>query len=149
MARGVAAEDVRAVLTALQLKIRAALEKMEAGLPWSPPVVTSTLKLTDGKMRRSLEAKDGTPETIFLAAAADLFVAHWDESVRKCEAPACGRLFVPKDRREKYHSLGCGKEYRWEKFARKRVRDYAAEYERRQKKLLGRRVKIKHRRPRP
>jgi predicted RNA-binding Zn ribbon-like protein len=133
---GITAERVRDALTLLQAGLRAALSRLRAGRNWSPPSVPVSLVVERGRMRRVLTSPDGTPGPILLAAAADVLLAHW-EQVRTCEAAGCDRLFVPADRRQKYCSAECGQRVRWQRFAPKRQRDYAAEYAHRVRKRLG------------
>jgi hypothetical protein len=138
-------EHLRAALTPLQGHARAAITALrQPGREWRVPALRTSLVFERGKVRRVVTSQDGTPEPIFVATVADVLLANWD-AVRVCDAPNCTNLFVPNDGRGKYCSPQCGQDTRWSRFAQKRVRDYAAEYERRQRRQVGANVRIKHR----
>jgi len=134
--------DVLAVLTSAQQRLRAAFKDLRSRGSWPLPVVKSSIRVVKGRAEKVLSAPD--VEDVFLAAAGDVIVANW-ERVRVCAADDCDRQFLPEDPRQIYCSPPHADRIRWKKFAATRVRDYAAEYERRQKKRLSPKVKVKRR----
>jgi hypothetical protein len=134
--------DVLAVLTSAQRRLREALSALRSTGSWSLPVVKSSIRVVDGRAERVLSAPD--VEDVFLAAVGDVILANWGR-VRVCAADDCERQFLPEDPRQIYCSPEHADRARWKKFAASRVRDYAAEYERRQRKRVGAKVKIARR----
>jgi hypothetical protein len=138
------AEPLRRALASVQANWRAALETLRDGNDWAPPLAAVPIRWRrprkDGT-RIMERVWSGTPDRLLLTAGADLLLRFGD-GIRSCQGNACGRLFLPADPRQKYCSTDCRQRTLWSRFAPTRERDYAAEYQRRQDKRHGRKVKI-------
>ncbi len=56
-----------------------------------------------------------------VAAAYSAFAFHIANKAPVLECPGCGRLFVPKSGKQKYHSESCASTSRWRRWSEKRA----------------------------
>lgn len=135
----------RALLSTLHARLAEGIALLATDHPWR----------IDGPRQWRLEPSPNRTLTVWyedewrtslLAAAAQTLSVMWP-ALRRCRRHECGRVFLPEPPHQQYCCPRCSNLTRWARFAPTRERNYAAEYDARIARRVGRKLRT-HRRPR-
>ena len=134
-------------LRQVQAELTAGLKKLRSGHQWKMRDAPTHWYLAGSEGGFLRLRHEGSPVSVFLARVAEVLRHGWPK-IRTCARKECPKL-LRKTRKKIYCSTRCSDIVRQVRFVRshgKRKRDYAAEYERRQRDKTGRNVVVAGRR---